>query len=453
MNDRQHTPAGGGRLKVSVLCMALMLAGTGCVYAAGHNQISTADEGIPGVLKYARQYQKEKDKAVSAGEQQKHAQQEKASGASATREMAGNAELRRRLTLREQELRQLKKENQTLRGRLDALSAAVQKVEGNKDKDRQIAELTTALDGSRKQRDELNRKAEEAQESLNQQIIALKQQLARADSGNKNTTKQMEKEKADLVSSLNELKKEMAEMPVVTPEMLKTESVQLTYATGVMLGRDMLSLLSAQRQLGLKTDNRILVAGIRDALNRKVLLNETVLDSAINKAEDIAQKARLSIISEQKKAGKAYLEKFRKQKGVKQAESGFWYRTEYAGEGEFIHGDNTLIDVVVTEKLTDGTVVEDMDAGGRVISQTLSEYPPVFRDALMLMKNHGTVQLVVPSSLAYGDEGYPPRVPPGATMLYTLRVESVKPVAEDTPETSPQAGEKTAEKRAEGDNK
>ncbi|CAD6180945.1 peptidylprolyl isomerase [Escherichia coli] len=449
MSDRGEVSA-GSRLKVSLFFIALMLAGTGCVYAAGDNQSSTADEGIPGVLKYARQYQKEK--TVSAGVQQKQVQK-KASGASATRGMAGNAELRRRLTLREQELRQLKKENQSLRGRLDALSVAVPKEEGNRDKDRQIAELTTALDGSRKQRDDLIRKAEETQESLNQQIIALKQQLARADSGNKDATKQMEKEKADLVSSLSALKKEMAEMPVVTPEMLKTESVQLTYAAGVMLGRDMLNLQSAQRQLGLKTDNRILVAGIRDALNRKVLLNEAVLDSALHKAEEVAQKARLAVIREQKKAGAAYLEKFRKQKGVKQAESGFWYRTEYAGEGEFIHGDDTLVDVVVTEKLTDGTVVEDMDAGGRVISQALSEYPPVFRDALMLMKNHGTVELVVPSSLAYGDEGYPPRIPPGATMLYTLRVEDVKPVAEETPGTSSLPGEKTAEKRAEGDKK
>ncbi|EFJ1932394.1 FKBP-type peptidyl-prolyl cis-trans isomerase N-terminal domain-containing protein [Escherichia coli] len=449
MNDRGEVSA-GNCLKVSLFFIALMLAGTGCVYAAGDNQSSTADEGIPGVLKYARQYQKEK--AVSAGVQQKQVQK-KASDASATRGMAGNSELRRRLTLREQELRQLKKENQSLRGRLDALSVAVPKEEGNRDKDRQIAELTTALDGSRKQRDDLNRKAEEAQESLNQQIIALKQQLARADSDNKDATKQMEKEKADLVSSLSALKKEMAEMPVVTPEMLKTESVQLMYAAGVMLGRDMLNLQSAQRQLGLKTDNRILVAGIRDALNRKVLLNEAVLDSALHKAEEVAQKARLAVIREQKKAGAAYLEKFRKQKGVKQAESGFWYRTEYAGEGEFIHGDDTLVDVVVTEKLTDGTVVEDMDAGGRVISQALSEYPPVFRDALMLMKNHGTVELVVPSSLAYGDEGYPPRIPPGATMLYTLRVEDVKPVAEEIPGTSSLPGEKAAEKRAEGDKK
>ncbi|MFO6426159.1 FKBP-type peptidyl-prolyl cis-trans isomerase N-terminal domain-containing protein [Escherichia coli] len=105
-----------------------------------------------------------------------------------------------------------------------------------------------------------------------------------------------------------------------------------------MLGRDILNIQAAQQQLGLKTDNRVLLAGIRDALNRKVLLNEILLDSALQ-AEEVAQKARQVVIREQKKAGTAYLEKFRKQKGVKQAESGSGYRTEYAGDGEFIRGD------------------------------------------------------------------------------------------------------------------
>ncbi|ECW0470410.1 TPA: FKBP-type peptidyl-prolyl cis-trans isomerase [Salmonella enterica subsp. enterica serovar Mississippi] len=421
-----------------------MLAGVGGVHAAGDNRVSTSDEGMPGVLKYAQQYQREKN--ASYADQKKQVSPE--SGG-----ITGNTELRRRLTLREQELRQLKRENQSLRDRLNIVPVMGKKEEKNRDKDRQIAELKTALDGRKKQRDELVRQAEETQGALSRQIIELKQQLARADADNKTTTEQAGKEKAELMSSLNALKKEMADMPVVTPELLKTESVQLIYAAGVMLGRDMLNLQSVQQQLGLRTDNRVLLAGVRDALNRKVLLNEAALDSALHKVDEVTRNARQVVIREQKKAGSAYVEKFRKQKGVKQAESGFWYRTEYIGDGDYILGEDTLVDVVVTEKLTDGTVVEDMDAQGRVISQVLSEYPPVFREALMLMKNHGTTELVVPPELAYGDEGYPPKVPPGATMLYILRVEGVKPVAEDVPGTSPLAGKKTTAKRSEGDNK
>ncbi|HAO0314663.1 TPA: peptidylprolyl isomerase [Escherichia coli] len=447
MNDgqgaQQKTPV-GGRINRCILCVTLILVGAGTAYAAGENQGASPDEGVPGVLKYAQQYQREK--GISSGEQKKQV-------FSGNGGIAGSSELQRRLIMREQELRQLKKENQSLRGRLNSLSVAVQNVDENENKDRQIAELKSALDESREQSDRLVHNAEKAQGALSQQIITLKQQLSRVDSGNKAMTEQMEKEKAELLSSLNVLKKEMAGMPVVTPELLKTESVQQTYAAGVMLGRDMLNIQAAQQQLGLKTDNRVLLAGVRDALNRKVLLNESTLDSVLQKAEEVAQKARLVVIREQKKAGVAYLDKFRKQKGVKQAESGFWYRTEYVGDGEFIRGDNTLVDVVVTEKLTDGTVIEDMDARGRVISQVLGEYPPVFREALMLLKNHGTAELVVPSELAYGDEGYPPKVPPGATMLYTLRVEDVKLAAGATRRISSEADRKTTEKGAEGGKK
>lgn len=438
MNDRRDRPAIRGG-KVRVLCVALILAGAGNVYASGDNRESTYDEGIPAVLKYAEKYQREK--GLSSGEQKKRA-------APACVGITDNKELRRRLTMREQELRQLKKLNQSLRDRLKTESLAAKETEKNKDKDRQIAELKMAVDGNKKQSDKLLRKAEEVQGELNQQITVLKQQLALADAGKKTTAEQAGKEKAELMSSLNALKKEMAEMPVVTPELLKTESVQLTYAAGVMLGRDILNIQADQQQLGLKTDKRVLLAGIRDALNRKVLVNETVLDSALQKAEGIAQKARLAVIQEQKKAGSAYLEKFSKQKNVKQAEGGFWYRTEYIGDGDYIRGEDTLVDVVVTEKLTDGTIVEDMDAKGRVISQALGDYPPIFREALMLLKNHGTIELVVPPELAYGDEGYPPKVPPGATMLYTLRVEGVKQV-----EVSPHAGKSTSEKQVKGDDK
>ncbi|WP_249920312.1 FKBP-type peptidyl-prolyl cis-trans isomerase N-terminal domain-containing protein [Escherichia coli] len=419
--------------------VALLLWG-GCA-GAGDNS-----GGVPGILKFAQQYQQQEASAIKEGGAGGKTDSVARSVGKGESGAGSNTELRRRLTLREQEVRQLKKENRGLRERLKVLPDTAQ---DNAEKDKVVASLKAELDESRKQLETITRKGEQAQETLNAQVIELKQQLSRMETESKAAAEQAGKEKTELQATLNTLKAEMADMPVVTAEMLKPDDMQQTYAAGVMLGRDMLNLQATQQQLGLKTDNRILVAGIWDALRRKVLMNEVVLDSALHKAENVAQKARLAVIREQKKAGTAYLEKFRKHKDVKQAESGFWYWTEYAGEGDFIHGDNTLVDVVVTEKLTDGTVVEDMDAGGRVISQALSEYPPVFRDALMLMKNHGTMELVVPSSLAYGDEGYPPRVPPGATMLYTLRVEGVKSFTENALGTSGER--KNAEKKAEGE--
>ncbi|EDK8463345.1 peptidylprolyl isomerase [Salmonella enterica subsp. diarizonae] len=417
----------------------LLLAGTGTGSAAGPANEPTSG-GIPGILKYAQQYEGEKK---TAAEPEKAGKKGKAAGAvSSGQGLSGRTELRRRLTLREQELQQLKKENLALQARL---KGGPDTATVNAESDRQMTSLKAELAESRKQVDALTRQAVQEQEALNARVADLKQQLARSEVDSKSAIERTNREKTELMSSLAALalKADMANTLEVTPEMLKKASAQQTYAAGVMLGRDILNLQTGQQKLGLKTDNRILMAGIRDALNRKVLLNEPALETALHEAESVARKAHQAVIREQKKAGSLYLEKFRKHKDVKQAESGFWYRTEYAGDGGVIHGDDTIVDVVVTEKLTDGTVVEDMDARGQVISQPLGDYPALFRSALTLMKNHGTVELVVPSDLAYGDGGYPPKVPPGATMVYTLRVEDVKPAAE--PPGTEGGGKKEAE--------
>ncbi|EEC4901399.1 peptidylprolyl isomerase [Salmonella enterica subsp. enterica] len=217
----------------------------------------------------------------------------------------------------------------------------------------------------------------------------------------------------------------LAGMPLVKPDELKSPEARQDYAAGIMTGRDLLMMQEGQELLGLKTDNRLLLAGLRDALNKQIQINPTILEEALAAAESRTRLAREKIILTQKAAGEKYLATFRKEKCIHKDESGFWYRMDYVGDGEVIRGDNSRVEVVVTEKLTDGSVVEDMDASGRSLVMKLGDYPPLFRRALERMKNHATMTLVAPSEMAYGDEGYPPKVPPGATMVYTLRVESV----------------------------
>ncbi|EIM7318258.1 FKBP-type peptidyl-prolyl cis-trans isomerase [Escherichia coli] len=346
----------------------------------------------------------------------------------------GGAELKRRLTRSETELRQLRKENRQLREQLKQASAV--------DDSGEVAALKKQLQEQdavhKKTLGELTEKAENARNQLAEEVVALKQRLAEKEKAGEEQKltearaklSAREKENEGLKSSLDELKMKMALMPVVDSEQLVTPEKQQTYAAGVMMGRDILSLQAANALSGIKTDNRVLLAGVRDALNHQELLNENALQTALSQAEQSIRKARLETATRWKKAGAAWLESFKKQKGVQKAGSGFWYRIEHAGDGELISGDDTVVDVVVVEKLTDGTVIEDMDARGTVISQPLGEYPPVFRSALLLLKNHGTVTVAAPPELAYGDEGYPPKVPPGATMVYTIRVEDVK--AENT---------------------
>ncbi|WP_167852369.1 FKBP-type peptidyl-prolyl cis-trans isomerase N-terminal domain-containing protein [Escherichia sp. E2586] len=385
------------------------------------------DEGLPGILRYAQKQQGETQSVNEKAE------------SSPDRVSVAGTDLKRRLARSETELRQLRKENRQLREQLKQASAV--------DDSREVSGLKKRLQeqdaAHRKTLGELTEKAENARNQLAQEVVALKQQLAEREQTEKEKAGEeqklvetqvklaaSEKENEGLKSSLDELKVKMAQMPVVDTAQLGTPEKQQTYAAGVMMGRDILSLQAANALSGIKTDNRVLLAGVRDALNRQELLNENVLQAALSEAEQSIRKARLETAARWKKAGATWLETFKKQKGVQKDSSGFWYRIEHIGDGELISSDDTVVDVVVVEKLTDGTVIEDMDARGTVISQPLGEYPPVFRSALLLLKNHGSVTVAAPPELAYGDEGYPPKVPPGATMVYTIRVEDVK--AENT---------------------
>ncbi|EFI5594820.1 peptidylprolyl isomerase [Escherichia coli] len=406
-------------LLCSIVCLLFFLTGTA---------LATERDNLPGILRYA---QKQEVKQADGNKQSEKAEPERA--------YVAGAELKRRLNRSEMELRQLRKENRLLREQRKQASTV--------DDSREVSDLKKRLQeqdaAHRKTLGELTEKAESARNQLTEEVVALKQQLAERERAEKEKAGEeqkladvlaklaaSEKEREGLKSSLDELKVKMTQMPVVGTEQLSTPETQQTYAAGVIMGRDILSLQAANALSGIKTDNRVLLAGVRDALNRQELLNENVLQTALSEAEQSIRKARLETAARWKKAGAAWLETFKKQKGVQKAGSGFWYRIEHAGDGELISGDDTVVDVVVVEKLTDGTVIEDMDARGTVISQPLGEYPPVFRSALLLLKNHGTATVAAPPELAYGDEGYPPKVPPGATMVYTIRVEGVK--AENT---------------------
>ncbi|MBE3210335.1 FKBP-type peptidyl-prolyl cis-trans isomerase [Enterobacter cloacae complex sp. P32C] len=214
---------------------------------------------------------------------------------------------------------------------------------------------------------------------------------------------------------------------LAAPQTLKTDASSQAYAAGVSLGRDIQSMLEERKTWGMKTDLRTLLSGIIDTFTGQYQLPTDVLDKEMLAAESTAAQAREKAGQRQRVKGEDFLAGFKKQKGVKQSPSGFWYRVEHIGDTPI--AADAIVDVVVKELLTDGTVIQDMDMGGKVLSQPLAAYPPLFREAIGYLHNHGSVILVVPPELAYGEAGYPPKIPPYATMIYELRVEDVKVTA------------------------
>ncbi|WP_273831051.1 FKBP-type peptidyl-prolyl cis-trans isomerase N-terminal domain-containing protein [Serratia bockelmannii] len=214
----------------------------------------------------------------------------------------------------------------------------------------------------------------------------------------------------------------------VTEDRLKSPQPREDYAAGVSLGEEILQIQEERQRWGVRSEKGMLLAGIADAFAGKRMLSDDELNNTLAAAEEKVVSAREKISATQRQKGAAYLGEFKKDKRVHRASSGFWYRIDYAGDAQI--PATASVDVVVKETLVDGTVVQDMAATGATLSQPVADFPPLFKEAISLLKNHGTMTLVVPPEQAYGEKGYPPKVPPNATMIYTLRIAEVYPPAQ-----------------------
>ncbi|MGJ5822972.1 FKBP-type peptidyl-prolyl cis-trans isomerase N-terminal domain-containing protein [Serratia sp. H402Y] len=204
---------------------------------------------------------------------------------------------------------------------------------------------------------------------------------------------------------------------------LKKKPEQQSYAAGVALGRDIQTMLAERKNWGITPDKTALLAGVIDTFNGHYQLSDAQLNSALAESEKAVNDARNQAAKTQASKGEAFVAEFQKKKGTQKSPSGFWYRIDYAGDEAIT--ENARVDIVVKESLTDGRVIQDMDRSGKVMSQPLSAYPPLFREAIGHLKNHGSLTMVVPPALAYGETGYAPQIPPNATMVYELRIVDV----------------------------
>ncbi|WP_017891038.1 FKBP-type peptidyl-prolyl cis-trans isomerase N-terminal domain-containing protein [Serratia sp. S4] len=206
---------------------------------------------------------------------------------------------------------------------------------------------------------------------------------------------------------------------------LNTAKHRQDYAAGVSLGEEIRLMRDERARWGVNADTQLILAGISDTFAGERRLDDKVLNTALVEAEKAVTTAREKTLARETRTGNAYLEKFRQQAQVKQAQSGFWYQVDYTGDTAIPEGAS--VDVVVKEMLTDGTVIQDMEAGGVMLSQPVANFPALFKEAIGLLKNHGSMTLVVPPALAYGEKGYPPKIPPNATVVYQLRIADMVP--------------------------
>ncbi|GJK47814.1 hypothetical protein TUM17560_01910 [Serratia marcescens] len=367
------------------------------------------------------QLQKERDGQRQQAEQQEKnlkiaLEQQKAEAAKAAGEL-------------QQQLAQLQKERDGQRQQAEQqekslkTALAQQKAEA--------AKATGELQQQLAQLQEKNKTQTEQAKALEQRLAVVTAESAQAAQQRDKATLQADKTATELAAAhqaqqalqdeLSGLRSRAKWLP--DAQALKKKPEQQSYAAGVALGRDIQTMLAERKNWGINPDKTVLLAGVIDTFNGHYQLSDAQLTRALSESEKAVNDARNQAAKVQTSKGEAFVTEFKKKKGTQKSPAGFWYRIDYVGD-EAIK-ENARVDIVVKESLTDGSVIQDMDRSGKVMSQPLSAYPPLFREAIGHLKNHGSLTMVVPPALAYGETGYAPQIPPNATMVYELRIVDV----------------------------
>ena len=367
------------------------------------------------------QLQKERDGQRQQAEQQEKSlktalEQQKAEAAKAIGELQQQLAQRQK----EQDVQRLQAEQQE---KSLKTALAQQKAEAAK----AIGELQQQL----AQLQEKNKTQTEQAKALEQRLVTATTESAQAVQQRDKATQQADKTATELAAAhqaqqalreeLDGLRSRAKWLP--DTQSLKKKPEQQSYAAGVALGRDIQTMLAERKNWGINPDKIVLLAGVIDTFNGHYQLSDAQLTRALAESEKAVNDARNQAAKVQTSKGEAFVTEFKKKKGTQKSPSGFWYRIDYTGD-ETIK-ENARVDIVVKESLTDGSVIQDMDRSGKVMSQPLSAYPPLFREAIGHLKNHGSLTMVVPPALAYGETGYAPQIPPNATMVYELRIVDV----------------------------
>jgi FKBP-type peptidyl-prolyl cis-trans isomerase FkpA len=209
------------------------------------------------------------------------------------------------------------------------------------------------------------------------------------------------------------------------------EESKALYALGVLIGGTLDPYAPTPEHL------RLIIAGLEDSRSdKKPQLERPLWFPEIRGLRH----ARSAVAAEPEKArGKVYTDDAARQPGAVRTASGLVYIPIQEGAGEHPRPDERVL-LRYRGELIDGTVFDSTAEGEPPNEQwfgNLNGRFPCWGEGLPMMRVGGKARLVCPSSLGYGDEGLPPKIPSGATLVFEVEMLGTKPAAEAQPASGP----------------
>ncbi|MBT3347046.1 MAG: FKBP-type peptidyl-prolyl cis-trans isomerase [Thiotrichales bacterium] len=201
---------------------------------------------------------------------------------------------------------------------------------------------------------------------------------------------------------------------------MNTDADKVSYGIGLQLGQQ----VSQQLFEGFNLD--ALVTGIKDVFDKKPMrFDDKVMQAAFEAINSKAQAGAANAAEGNKVAGKTFLDENAKKDGITTTDSGLQYEVITEGSG----AKPAPSDIVVTHyhgSLIDGTVFDSSIDRGEPAKFPVNGVIPGWIEALQLMATGSKWRLYISSDLAYGDQGSPPVIQPGATLIFDIELLEIK---------------------------
>ena len=231
--------------------------------------------------------------------------------------------------------------------------------------------------------------------------------------------------------------KEEVKAPVLEAEIQKQ-----AYGLGASIGMYMQRNLDEHDKLGLTLDKELIVRGFVDSINDKSIIEKEEIQALLMnldktmkaKQQEMAAKESETAIA----VGQKFLEDNAKKEGVMVTESGIQYSVLTASDGDKPVATDT-VKVHYKGTFLNGETFDSSYDRGEPAVFPLDRVIKGWTEGVQLMSVGSKYKFTIPSDLAYGPNGNPPRIPGNSVLQFEIELLEIQ-----KPKAAPQVGEEAA---------